>query len=229
MWKKAKTLVKTESSQAFEVNSGTNLEGADPELCITLFQRGLNFSSLKTRLKTADQKWMEGFLEQGGLSAIFDALQALADKVSTIADALRQLDCVACIKAVMNSQVGLDFIINFPEQKYVRKLSEELDSANKLVKVQVFELLSALCLYSEEGHTLALDALNNYKKTKGQPHKFSKLIQEIHSSETDEYTSCILAFVNCLIASTDDISDRIRLRNELIGKGVYYDNYFILL
>ena len=39
----------------------------------------------------------------------------------------------------------------------------ELDSANKLVKVQVFELLSALCLYSEEGHTLALDALNNYK------------------------------------------------------------------
>lgn len=32
-----------------------------------------------------------------------------------------------------------------------------------LVKKQVFELLSALSVYSEKGHALALDALNNYK------------------------------------------------------------------
>lgn len=38
-----------------------------------------------------------------------------------------------------------------------------LDSRNMLVKKQVFELLSALCVYSECGHDLALDALNNYK------------------------------------------------------------------
>lgn len=29
--------------------------------------------------------------------------------------------------------------------------------------MQVFELLSALSVYSEEGHGLALDALNHYK------------------------------------------------------------------
>lgn len=39
----------------------------------------------------------------------------------------------------------------------------ELDSNNRLVKIQVFELLSALSLYSEEGHSLALDALEHYK------------------------------------------------------------------
>lgn len=31
------------------------------------------------------------------------------------------------------------------------------------MKTQVFELLSALCLYSEDGYQLALDALDDYK------------------------------------------------------------------
>ena len=32
-----------------------------------------------------------------------------------------------------------------------------------MIKKQVFELLSALCLYSERGYRLAIDALENYK------------------------------------------------------------------
>lgn len=32
-----------------------------------------------------------------------------------------------------------------------------------MVKKQVFELLAALCIYSSDGHTLALDALDHYK------------------------------------------------------------------
>ena len=38
-----------------------------------------------------------------------------------------------------------------------------LDTNNSLVKMQVFELLSGLCLYSEEGYKKALDALEHYK------------------------------------------------------------------
>lgn len=38
-----------------------------------------------------------------------------------------------------------------------------LDTNNSLVKMQIFELLSGLCLYSEEGYSLALEALSHYK------------------------------------------------------------------
>ena len=38
-----------------------------------------------------------------------------------------------------------------------------LDTNNALVKIQVFELLSALCVYSPHGHQLALEALKHYK------------------------------------------------------------------
>ena len=103
----------------------TSLEGADPELCITLMDRGLNFRGLMNRLKTADQQWMEQFLSLGGLSSIFDALEALGRLgFSSIADALKQLECVACVKAVMNNKFGLEFIIAQPGEGFVKKLAE---------------------------------------------------------------------------------------------------------
>lgn len=102
-----------------------SLEGADPELCITLMDRGLNFRGLQHRLKTADQQWMEQFLTAGGLAAIFDALEVLATRgFSSIVDALRLLECVACVKAVMNNKFGLEFIIAQPGEGFVKKLAK---------------------------------------------------------------------------------------------------------
>ena len=41
--------------------------------------------------------------------------------------------------------------------------SVAMDTNNAMVKKQVVDLLSALCMYSAEGHALALDALDTYK------------------------------------------------------------------
>ena len=38
-----------------------------------------------------------------------------------------------------------------------------MDTNNELVKKQVIELLSALCMYSPDGNRLAMDALDTYK------------------------------------------------------------------
>ena len=60
--------------------------------------------------------------------------------------------------------------------------------------------------------------MDSVQVTKGQRYRFSLLIQELKGAETEEYVACILAFINCLIAGAPDISARIRLRNEVIGK-----------
>ena len=134
-------------------NAGT-LERADPELCITLMERRLNFSGLKHRLRTADQVWIEQFLAIGGLSAIFDALEALGQKgFNSIADALRQLECVGCVKAVMNNRFGLEFIILQPGEGFVKKLAQgkkytqKHEAATVLVRSHYMTLLYT-CIYS---------------------------------------------------------------------------------
>ncbi|XP_023310886.1 inverted formin-2 [Anoplophora glabripennis] len=114
-----------------------------------------------------------------------------------------------------SSRIGLDFIVENPE--YIRKLAAALDTTNVAVKKQVFELLSALCVHNEEGHARALDTLDHYKKLKGERYRLSVIVQELDRATVVEYQTALVAFINCLIISTQRLTDRARLRNEFIG------------
>ncbi len=58
------------------------------------------------------------------------------------------------------------------------------------------------------------------QRCRGQTHQFSKLIQELRASETAEYSAAILGFVNCLLASADNMEERVHIRNEMQGGSV---------
>lgn len=42
--------------------------------------------------------------------------------------------------------------------------------------------------------------------------------------ETADYQTAIVAFINCLIISTPQLRDRIRIRNEFIGKSIIFEH-----
>lgn len=66
---------------------------------------------------------MVQFLELSGLDLLLEALDRLSGRgCSRIADALLQLTCVSCVRAVMNSSAGIHFIID--NEGYIRKLSQ---------------------------------------------------------------------------------------------------------
>jgi hypothetical protein len=104
----------------------STLEGADPELALTFLQRGTsNLTTLKTKLSSCTDDWMLGFLDQGGLELLFARLVRLGERgFAKFADAIDQLTCVGCIRAVMNSKVGLDHLVDSRSQNYVTTLAE---------------------------------------------------------------------------------------------------------
>nr|KAF6269937.1 inverted formin 2 [Myotis myotis] len=195
-----------------------NLENADPELCIRLLQMPsvVNYSGLRKRLEGSDGSWMVQFLEQSGLDLLLEALARLSGRgVARISDALLQLTCISCVRAVMNSQQGMEYILS--NQAYVRQLSQALDTSNVMVKKQVFELLAALCIYSPEGHALALDALDHYKTVCSQQYRFSVVMTELSGSDNLPYVATLLSVVNAIILGPEDLRTRTQLRGEFIG------------
>uniref|UniRef100_A0A7N9AR80 Inverted formin 2 n=1 Tax=Mastacembelus armatus TaxID=205130 RepID=A0A7N9AR80_9TELE len=206
------------SSQDSDTQQEANLESADPELCIRLLQvpTVVNYSGLKRRLEGSDQTWMVQFLELSGLDLLLEALDRLSGRgCSRIADALLQLTCVSCVRAVMNSSAGIHFIIE--NEGYVRKLSQALDTSNTMVKMQVFELLAALSMFSSDGYRLALDALDHYKGVKTQQYRFSVIMNELQSTDNVPYMVTLLSVINALIFGTDDLRQRDKMRKEFIG------------
>uniref|UniRef100_A0A8C7ALW8 GBD/FH3 domain-containing protein n=2 Tax=Neovison vison TaxID=452646 RepID=A0A8C7ALW8_NEOVI len=195
-----------------------NLESADPELCTRLLQMPsvVNYSGLRKRLEGSDGGWMVQFLEQSGLDLLLEALARLSGRgVARISDALLQLTCVSCVRAVMNSQQGIEYILS--NQAYVRQLSLALDTSNVMVKKQVFELLAALCIYSPEGHGLTLDALDHYKTVRSQQYRFSVIMNELSDSDNVPYVVTLLSVVNAIILGPEDLRTRTQLRGEFTG------------
>ncbi|XP_056249175.1 inverted formin-2 isoform X2 [Seriola aureovittata] len=206
------------SSQDSDTPQEANLESADPELCIRLLQvpTVVNYSGLKRRLEGSDQTWMVQFLELSGLDLLLEALDRLSGRgCSRIADALLQLTCVNCVRAVMNSAAGIHFIIE--NEGYIRKLSQALDTSNTMVKKQVFDLLAALSMFSTDGHCLALDALDHYKGLKMQQYRFSVIMNELQATDNVPYMVTLLSVINALIFGTDDLRQRDKMRKEFIG------------
>ena len=76
-----------------------------------------------TQAQTTDPEWMNTFLNANGLGLLLEALNKLCEKKSSCSfvDTVVQLECVGCIRAVMNSESGLDFIID--NKEYIRKLA----------------------------------------------------------------------------------------------------------
>ncbi|XP_027895247.1 inverted formin-2-like isoform X6 [Xiphophorus couchianus] len=196
-----------------------NLENADPELCVRLLQvpTVVNYSGLRRRLEKSDKSWMVQFLELQGLDLLMAALERLSGRgCARIPDALLQLTCVSCIRSVMNSSAGLDFILD-NEEGYIRTLAQALDTSNVMVKMQVFELLAALALFDPQGRHLTLDAFENYKVLKKQQYRFSVIMNELQATDCVPYMVTMMAAINVLILGQEDLRKRHRLRHEFIG------------
>ncbi|XP_037302658.1 inverted formin-2 isoform X2 [Manduca sexta] len=118
----------------------------------------------------------------------------------------------------MESRVGLDYIVEHAE--YAGKLAAALTSPAAPVKKQVFELLSALCVYNADGYARAVDTLDRYKTLKGERYRLTVVVEELKNATTTDYKTALMAFINCLIISAPRLPDRIKVRNEFIGLGL---------
>uniref|UniRef100_A0AAZ1XT26 GBD/FH3 domain-containing protein n=1 Tax=Oreochromis aureus TaxID=47969 RepID=A0AAZ1XT26_OREAU len=197
-----------------------NLENADPELCIRLLQvpTVVNYSGLQRWLEASNRSWMVQFLELQGLDLLLEALERLSGRgCARISDALLQLTCVSCVRAIMNSSTGLHFILD--NEGYVRTLAQALDTSNVMVKMQLFQLLAALAVFDPRGHRLALDALDNYKvcSLKKQQYRFSVIMNELHATDNIPYMVTLLSVVNVLVLQEEELRRRHRVRQEFIG------------
>lgn len=110
-------------SSGGEDGPGASLENSEPELCIQLMRIPSinNYSGLKKRIKASSTEWLEGFLELDGLGVLLDVVERLSDRGMSFTDAYLQVEIVGCIKAVMNSKTGMDFLIESVD--FTRKLA----------------------------------------------------------------------------------------------------------
>lgn len=112
-WKKKNPLLKMQS-KVMDAITGENIDNLSPEVCIGLLKNAnLKFlSNLNRKLKQNDKTWNGEFLDLNGAQALLDLVDALGvRRVTQLSDALLLLECVQCVKTIMNSKMGLAYLV----------------------------------------------------------------------------------------------------------------------
>ena len=77
-----------------------------------------NLARLRRAIKTNDKDWMREFLEFDGLGLLFQCLRNLSDiQGFHLSDMVLRMECIMCIREVINSQTGLDCLLQIKGKK----------------------------------------------------------------------------------------------------------------
>ncbi|XP_067660533.1 inverted formin-2-like [Haliotis asinina] len=197
------------------------LEGSDPHQCVVISHTPSVqvYYALRTKLESSDETWLQEFISLSGLDSLLDSLCQMTGKAFTgFSDAILQIDCISCIRAILNTRVGLDHFLS--TSTCIKKLTQALTITNTLPKKQVLEILSAIMAYSTHGYKLVITALEHFKREENQSHRFSIVLNELKSAETVPHKTAVMTFLNCIINCNTNIAERTRCRNELAGLGL---------
>ena len=100
-----------------------NLNDSSPERCVQLVHTPSVhvFFGLKVKIQQSGPEWLTEFLHLGGMGALLDSLEQMSGTTMTsFCDAILQLDCIACLQALLNTTVGMDYLVT--QDSYVRQL-----------------------------------------------------------------------------------------------------------
>eukprot|EP01080_Neovahlkampfia_damariscottae_P011698 gene11698-4932_t len=178
------------------------------------------------KLRTAPILWVEEFIKSGGIQLMSETLAStnLLFGSRTKEESQVQEACVDCMKAILNTDVGMSAFLE--EKDAVRSLALVLDSQSHKTKTEVLFLLAIVCSYDEQGFRLVLDALNHYRLVKREEYRFQHLVKSLadnSSKEQDlELKAHILMLINALLNSTAESDDMMYavLRKEFNNLGL---------
>lgn len=57
-----------------------------------------------------------------------------------------------------------------------------------------------------------------FQVLKGERYRLNVIVSELRGACAVDYQTALVAFINCIIISTPQLKDRIRIRNEFIGE-----------
>lgn len=120
------------------------------------------YESLRTALRTQPNSFVQRFLELHGLQTLLDVLSDMDQSKS-------HPYVITCVKSLMNNSGGRANVL--ANENAINIISESLAGDNIKGKVDVLEILGAVCLVPG-GHRKVLNAINYLQNFAGERARF---------------------------------------------------------
>ncbi|XP_039733103.1 protein diaphanous homolog 3 [Pteropus medius] len=173
--------------------------------------------SLRVSLTSNPVSWVESFGHEG-LGLLLDILEKLVtSKIQEKMVKKNQHKVIQCLKALMNTQYGLERIMS--EERSLSLLALAIDPEHPGMMTDVLKLLSAVCIVGEESTIEeVLEALTSAGEER-KIDRFSSVVEGLRHNSVQLQVAC-MQLINALVTSPDDLDFRLHIRNEFMRCGL---------
>ncbi|CAG7828896.1 unnamed protein product [Allacma fusca] len=176
------------------------------------------FESLRTSLRTQPNSFVQRFLDLEGLNILLETL-------SNHKYLKYHPGIIQCMKSILNNSTGRAYVLAHPSALNI--VSESLASDNIKCKVDVLEILGAVCLVPG-GHRKVLGAISYLQEFASERTRFQTIINDLDRStglyRTDiSVKTAIMSFLNAVLSygpGQSSLEFRLHLRYELLMLGL---------
>ena len=209
--------------------------------------------SLRVSVMTQAMTWVQQFIALGGIDAFLDLFEQCNINGRSVPVRKRDIDFVAelelakCLKAIMNSKLGLKAIMKLAPRS-IDAIVNCLDSDNFIVRKTVMDLLTVVS-YTDvpRGHRQVLSSFNKFSKSRNEAllhHTwmaiFGRVVDtreragatdgliagvgwvgdtKVTEKDITDYLVSNMILINAIVCTPEDLEYRIHLRNQFYAVG----------
>ncbi|CAF0749120.1 unnamed protein product [Rotaria sordida] len=172
----------------------------------------------KKLLDSNNRAWTIEFARQGGLHTLLAYLEQIIHKGLSLVDAILVNETLQCLRAMMNINELFEHIASNPQ--YIDSIAKILSVPSAEIRMRVFELLTALCVYSQDGYELVLRALQDFQTNNKLSNVFAVILEQLKFAVMAKHKWSAIALLNSILSSTEEIEKRLSYRNILYSNGI---------
>ncbi|CAF0934322.1 unnamed protein product [Rotaria sordida] len=172
----------------------------------------------KKLLDSNNRAWTIEFARQGGLHTLLAYLEQIIHKGLSLVDAILVNETLQCLRAMMNINELFEHIASNPQ--YIDSIAKILSVPSAEIRMRVFELLTALCVYSQDGYELVLNALQDFQSNNKLSNVFAVILEQLKFAVMAKHKWSAIALLNSILSSTEEIEKRLSYRNILYSNGI---------
>ncbi|GAM27596.1 hypothetical protein SAMD00019534_107720 [Acytostelium subglobosum LB1] len=195
---------------------------------------GMSLSDLKeisVALRSRGHDWIREFHRLEATSRLVELLNIVRQQPTHTEDSLQfQLECLACIKNLMNNKLGISYILSIRDTPKI--IGACIGSTNDKINELAIGLLNVVNFHSFKnginiGHKIIIEVMNNNKVVKNERRRFLSLVDALRARPAFKETrdtlrtkSIYLSLINTIVNAPPEIDLRLSLRQEFYWLGL---------
>ena len=152
-------------------------------------------------IRTSHKDFLENFVQGGGPAAMLKVTKAISERNPKNPSEFALIEAlVACFKALMNNDVGMDGVLDVESALSTIANCFELGTSDRThVDSEIVTLLAVTCFFSKRGRNAVLRAMEDFRVARREMNMYQSIVTWFKDCENNDFRAAVATFITAIV------------------------------